>query len=598
MQDKPQKSEQQSPADIAREAFRRLATRRIAPTPDAYREIYEEIAGIDKQSSAEKVLADFAASVTNAPDEISRFAMHFHRALEKRDWQEYGKSLAELLDKHVTQATALSEAAAKNASASSRHAAEKAVTGRPPSSISLIDEDALAPTKARAIPLVDDPVAPVARPAAISLVDDAAPLPTKTKFAAPVTPTAPAHDDSRQMQVLRDLLTRTLTLAIGSLLRGVPALVEESETLAASIKDAHTEQALTDISARLKQLCFKIELKSEDMAEEHELLLRLFKLLLENVSELLDDDSWLSGQIASVQDLLSGPISHSALMDATRSLKEVIYKQGILKHSLAEAKITVKNMMMTFVDRLSAVANSTGDYHQKIDQYSQKISQAKGIVELNTILKDVMRDTKIAQDAVLRTRDEMLAARQEVQDAEGRIHELESKLEQMSELVREDQLTGSLNRRGLDDVFERELARSERRKSPLCIAMLDLDDFKRLNDTHGHTAGDQALIYLVKVVKDTLRTMDVIARFGGEEFMIVLPETSLEDAMQTVTRVQRELTKQIFMYNQQRLLITFSAGVALRAPGEDQASMIKRADEALYKAKKAGKNRVVAAEPS
>ncbi len=598
MQDKPQKSEQQSPADIAREAFRRLATRRIAPTPDAYREIYEEIAGIDKQSSAEKVLADFAASVTNAPDEISRFAMHFHRALEKRDWQEYGKSLAELLDKHVTQATALSEAVAKNASASSRHAAEKAVTGRPPSSISLIDEDALAPTKARAIPLVDDPVAPVARPAAISLVDDAAPLPAKTKFAAPVTTAAPAHDDSRQMQVLRDLLTRTLTLAIGSLLRGVPALVEESETLAASIKDAHTEQALTDISARLKQLCFKIELKSEDMAEEHELLLRLFKLLLENVSELLDDDSWLSGQIASVQDLLSGPISHSALMDATRSLKEVIYKQGILKHSLAEAKITVKNMMMTFVDRLSAVANSTGDYHQKIDQYSQKISQAKGIVELNTILKDVMRDTKIAQDAVLRTRDEMLAARQEVQDAEGRIHELESKLEQMSELVREDQLTGSLNRRGLDDVFERELARSERRKSPLCIAMLDLDDFKRLNDTHGHTAGDQALIYLVKVVKDTLRTMDVIARFGGEEFMIVLPETSLEDAMQTVTRVQRELTKQIFMYNQQRLLITFSAGVALRAPGEDQASMIKRADEALYKAKKAGKNRVVAAEPS
>ena len=100
----------------------------------------------------------------------------------------------------------------------------------------------------------------------------------------------------------------------------------------------------------------------------------------------------------------------------------------------------------------------------------------------------------------------------------------------MSELVREDQLTGSLNRRGLDDVFERERARADRRGTPLCIAMLDLDDFKRLNDTYGHLAGDDALSHLVKVVKDTLRSMDVIARFGGEEFLILLPETTVEAA--------------------------------------------------------------------
>jgi diguanylate cyclase len=190
----------------------------------------------------------------------------------------------------------------------------------------------------------------------------------------------------------------------------------------------------------------------------------------------------------------------------------------------------------------------------------------------------------------------MVTARQEVQEAENRIQELEAKLEQMSELVREDQLTGSLNRRGLDDVFERELARSERRQSPLCIAMLDLDDFKRLNDTYGHSAGDEALVHLVRVVKNTLRTMDVIARFGGEEFLIVLPDTPLENAIQTVTRLQRELTKRIFMHNNERLLITFSAGVALRMPGEDAAALIKRADSAQYRAKKTGKNRVVAAD--
>jgi diguanylate cyclase len=103
------------------------------------------------------------------------------------------------------------------------------------------------------------------------------------------------------------------------------------------------------------------------------------------------------------------------------------------------------------------------------------------------------------------------------------------------------------------------------------------------------------LIHLVRVVKDTLRAMDVIGRFGGEEFMIVLPETVLDDAVAAVTRVQRELTKQIFMYNNERRLITFSAGVALRKEGEDRESLVKRADEAAYQAKRAGKNRVVPA---
>ncbi len=189
----------------------------------------------------------------------------------------------------------------------------------------------------------------------------------------------------------------------------------------------------------------------------------------------------------------------------------------------------------------------------------------------------------------------MLAAQKEVKEAEVRIKELEDKLTQMSELVREDQLTGSLNRRGMDDIFEREADRADRRGTALCIAMLDLDNFKKLNDTHGHAAGDEALIHVVRIVKQTLRSIDVIARYGGEEFLIVMPETSLEEAAKAMTRVQRELTTHFFTANDQRLFITFSAGVALRAPHEAQESVVKRADKAMYEAKKTGKNRVIEA---
>jgi diguanylate cyclase len=317
---------------------------------------------------------------------------------------------------------------------------------------------------------------------------------------------------------------------------------------------------------------------------------------MENVSELLDDDSWMRGQIDVVQNLITGPLDVRTLEDATRSLKEVIYKQSQLKHSLSDVKATVKHMMMTFIDRLGSVATSTGDFHEKIGGFSEKISHANNITELNSVLDEVLRETRAIQSEALKSRDRMVLAQQEVQEAEQRIHTLEQKLQHMSELVREDQLTGSLNRRGLDDVFERETARADRRGTPLCIAILDLDDFKRLNDTYGHLAGDAALKHLVKIVKETLRSMDVIARFGGEEFLILLPETTVEAASQTMTRLQRELTKHFFMHDNEKVLITFSAGVALRHPNEDQSSLVKRADKAMYQAKQTGKNRVVVAE--
>jgi diguanylate cyclase len=520
---------EQNPADIAREAFRRLAVRRIAPTPEAYRAIYNEIAGIvdpvpapapaavgSADPGPESVLSQFATRLTENTGDLADFGRRFNRAVKTRDWEGYAKTLSQLVERHFV----------------GKKGIEVAGVG----------------------------------------------------------------GDDEQSRVLRDLLSRTLTFAVASLLSGAPVLVAEAESLGAATRLGHSEEALAEIGLRLKQLCFQIELRGGDSGEQQELLLRLFKLLLENVSELLDDDSWLRGQIESVQNLIAGPLDVRALEEATRSLKEVIYKQGQLKHSLSDVKLTVKNMMMTFIDRLGQVAASTGDFHEKIGGYSEKISKADNISELNSILDEVLKETRLVQSEALKARDKMVLARQEVQDAESRIHTLEAKLQHLSELVREDQLTGSLNRRGLDDVFERETARADRRGTPLCIAILDLDDFKKLNDTYGHIAGDAALKHLVKIVKDTLRSMDVIARFGGEEFLILMPETSAEAAATTMTRLQRELTKHFFLHDNEKVLITFSAGVALRRPNEEQTELVKRADKAMYTAKQTGKNRVVTAE--
>jgi diguanylate cyclase len=510
-----------NPTEVAREAFKRLAVRRIAPTPDAYRDIYNEITGappviaptLAPDPGPEVVLNGFAMTLSATPGELADFGRRLNRSVKMRDWDGYARSLSQLAEKYLRRTTPI---------------------------------DVLG-------------------------------------------------IESNDERVLRDMLSRTLAFAVASLLAGSPALITEAEALGTAVKNAHGETALLEIAARLKELCYRIELKSGDDAEEQELLLRLFKLLLENVSELLDDDSWMRGQVAIVTELISGPIDQRSLEDATRSLKDVIYKQGQLKHGLSDVKLTVKNMMMTFVERLGFVAQSTGEFHTKIDGFSTRIRGAEDIAQLDVVLDEVLKETSKVQEEALLSRDRMLAAHQEVQEAELRIRQLEEKLRNLSDLVREDQLTGSLNRRGLDELYDRESARADRRGTSLCVALLDLDDFKKLNDTYGHIAGDNALKHLVKTVKDTLRSMDVIARFGGEEFLIVLPETTVEAAAATMTRLQRELTRHYFLHENEKLLITFSAGVALRLPNEEQTALIRRADRAMYQAKQAGKNRVVIA---
>jgi diguanylate cyclase len=355
---------------------------------------------------------------------------------------------------------------------------------------------------------------------------------------------------------------------------------------------------MNEALSRLKQLSFQIELKIGDMDKQQALMTMLFQLLLENMHALLDKDSWLSNQITAVHTMISSPMSETSLDEVTKSLKEVIYKQGLLKNTLEEEKIAVKNLMVTFIDRLGSMVSTTDTYYQTISNFSKKVDKAADISDLNSALVSMMEATREAQKEAISSRDNMVFAQQEVQRAEARIAALENELVQAGEMVREDHLTGSLNRRGMDESLEREIHRANRFDTPLCIALLDLDDFKKINDTHGHATGDEVLVHLVKVVKDTLRKLDIIARFGGEEFMILLPETPAEEAVQIITRLQRELTKRIFMNrdSDENLLITFSAGVALLQPEETQHALLDRADAALYKAKHAGKNRVVLAD--
>ena len=175
--------------------------------------------------------------------------------------------------------------------------------------------------------------------------------------------------------------------------------------------------------------------------------------------------------------------------------------------------------------------------------------------------------------------------------AEVRIAELEAELAEARAAACTDPLTGALNRRGFDNACRRELSRARRSGAPLALVHVDLDDFKQVNDTFGHQVGDRALCLLVSVLQKSMRPSDVLCRFGGEEFVLMFPETSLHSATKAVARFLREFSAQPIPGT--RRSMTFSAGVVIARPDELIEDAIQRADAATYAAKSAGKNCVV-----
>lgn len=584
-----------NPFEIARETLRLLAARRIAPTPDNYLTLYHEISGTKATAPGfpDTQLRSLATALPRTSPDQLRLARQLDDAVKAANWEAYKGHLVEFVTTLSSSqklawsdliADLLRQWDAKHqglTSARKRESLEHVLAGSGANPETLFNRlqgllkswgqgrEQDKPDVSTEIPTDAPPSAPAASATAVQVED--------------------------LLPELRELFAFTLETAIATQLLETPTLSVEAKALAQDIRIAGTASQLADFLTRLKRFAFKLELLAEDQTELRHSLLSLLRLLVENITELTLEDHWLHGQIEVVREIIGKPLSQRALDDAERRLKEVLFKQSQLKASLFEAKEAIKQMLAGFVDHLADFAEVTSDYHDKIESYAGKITSAKDITELGGVLDDVMRETRAVQINAQRSRDELRSTQEKVKESEARIKELEQELEATSDLVRHDQLTGALNRRGLEEIFSKESARAKRHETQLCVALLDIDNFKKLNDSLGHDAGDKALIHLANVCRETLRPQDTVARYGGEEFIILLPDTHINEAVTALTRLQRELTKKFFLSGNEKVLITFSAGVTPLHPDDEQHSVIKRADEAMYQAKQTGKNRVVAA---
>ena len=588
---RPKMTDTSQPSDIARETLRQMAMRRIAPTPDNYRALYHEIAGsVAEEAFPERALKQIATALPRHNRECLRLAREFEGAISQSEWPalraviteafsrteevelNWGNLLRDLIAEWERRQTGLTQAR-------KREMLDRVLTASGGNPEKLFERmqgllRAWSRNSGEDIP---------ANEATAHATENAAPI--ETSAPAPCNTGSPIFADLLA-SLLDGIATRTRT--------SDPNLATEAGELASLVRQTPAP-APELLRQRLDRLRASLDWSAEDQHALREALQRVLQLILANISELVVDDRWLHGQIALMGEMFEHPLDVRLLGELENRLRDVIHRQGAIKLELSDAQARLKDMLARFVDRLSDFTESTGEYHDKIEKCAERVAAAHDIAELTEVIAEVMRETRTVQESTQRSRSELEELRARVHDANSEITRLQVELEQTSELIRHDPLTGVLNRKGLDEALTRETALARRRGTALCVGLLDIDNFKQINDNHGHQTGDEALQHLVDVVRENVRPQDSVARYGGEEFVVLLPDTLLDSAVATMTRLQRALTKRFFLTRQQKLLITFSAGVAELHDNEAPEEAIDRADKAMYIAKRSGKNRVIAA---
>ncbi|MCW2313730.1 GGDEF domain-containing protein [Rhodoferax antarcticus] len=526
---------EKTPFEIARETLKQLTLRKLAPTPLNYQKIYSEVAQLpfEPPFPAERLREIALALPTKTPGQQKQRGL-LESAINQLNWGGVKTALMAY-------------------GGFSPAAPESGKTG-----LLLSDTPKLLPS-----PPIEIALAPAVITAPALTADFFGQIARMIEFALP----ALGSDDDR--------------------------FLEQTQALLKSLRDPATD-AIT-VKQMLAQYSHRLSFAAEDQAEIKTVLLKLLYLLVENISHLGIDDSWLTGQTEALMAACVPPLTLRRLDDVEQKLKDVIFQQTEAKSRAVQAQEEMRQMLATFIERLAAMNESTSGFHEQLEAGARLIDQAKTLADIAPVLKDIVGATRtMARDSQV-ARDELQSMKKHAEATEAEITKLHRELDRVSAQARHDPLTGALNRQGLEEAVNREVSKVKRQDTPLCMALLDIDNFKKLNDTLGHATGDIALAHLAGVTREVMRPQDTLARYGGEEFVILLPDTPLDKGIEAMTRLQRELTKRFFMAGTEKVLITFSAGVAQLGPDETGPQAIKRADQAMYLAKRAGKNRVLGA---
>ena len=295
-----------------------------------------------------------------------------------------------------------------------------------------------------------------------------------------------------------------------------------------------------------------------------------------------------TGKNATIRATVRAVYLSDLLMNILFSDKPEVYHQQFRKEAAKLLGLTAENIE-SILEQVHIKIKEAGTYFNLKIQPPQSVQEI--LQEANIRLSLINLDYEQMNKQLILTKIHL----------ENLTHELEEKNKRLDNLANIDGLTGVYNHRYFQNVLEQESKRATRNNSPLSLLLVDIDHFKKVNDTYGHQVGDFILAEFSKIIQDNIRQYDVLARYGGEEFVVILPETSVADAFIVGEKLRALIESTVFQDNREKYRITASFGLAGSIPATEdnfnKSSLIHQADQALYEAKEKGRNKVVGYSP-
>lgn len=542
------------PAQLAKAALRRLVLDKLEPTPENYARAYALESGEAPPAALDgAVLATLIEKLVRG---LERGGRHWTTARKK-------ESLQRVLAGSRSDAKRLQQRLGQLAASWDDDRPDTSVETEP----APLDEAPLARSTG-AGGLASAPMALMSLP--MPLAD------------------APAAPDAGAWNRIADALAGTTQDALAV---REQAAREIADGLAALQPRIQAEGATAELAALVESLCLRARLVLQHRHHLVDQLGSLCQELTASLTDLAEDDSWARGQCEAMQAKLDEGLTARGVRSVSELLRDTRERQGRLRSEREKARDALKGLINRMLAELGELGSQTGRFHESVGRYADVIEKADTLEGLAGVVREMVEESRTVQALVQQTQTRLHDEHAKASELSARVGELESELRRLSDEVSTDQLTQVANRRGLMQAFESERARAGRDGGALAVGLLDIDNFKRLNDELGHSAGDEALRALAAVVSKTLRPTDKVARYGGEEFVVLLPQTPLDEGQQILTRLQRSLSGGLFMHDNKPVFVTFSAGVTAYRDGETIEAALERADQALYEAKRSGKNR-------
>ena len=573
------------PAQLAKAALRRLVLAKLEPTPENYARAYQQEMGGAAPASvlperAQRLIERLAARAFDGDTPGG-----FSGAIAEGRWEQAerlleapdlsGEQLADLIDRIVRGVERRSRQWTPARKKDSLHRVLEGSRG-----------DA-ARLQQRLRQLVTSWDTETGEAGAEGSTAETMPVPLEDAPAPAAAPHAEATAVHEWNRVLASL--------DGTVQHALPKTEGDSRTLAEAIAVAteriRQEGATPLLADELHRLCQRADRVLEHRHHLLEQLGGLCRELTASLSDLAENDSWAKGQCDAMRQKIEEGLTARGVKSVSELLQTTRERQSQLRVERERARDALKTLINRMLSELDELGSQTGRFHESVGRYADVIEKADTLESLAGVVREMVEESRTVQALVAQTQQRLHDEHDKAAGLTERVNELEGELRRLSEEVSTDQLTQVANRRGLLQAFEAERSRMERTGSILCVGLLDIDNFKRLNDELGHSVGDEALRSLAAVVGKTLRPTDLTARYGGEEFVVLLPDTPVEEGQVILTRLQRSLSGGLFMHEQKQIFVTFSAGVTAYRSGERLEDALERADQALYEAKRTGKNR-------